>query len=95
MIRLVPCGVGECRQAVIDQEREGDKEPVITNKKRKGEHRTEYVPRPTLSPSSRNCRISMTPEHSEKLLLAQWQTPHPRFFISVLSCSSEYTQCAI
>ena len=34
MVRLVPCGVRECRQAVIDRERERGKE-TITNKKRK------------------------------------------------------------
>jgi hypothetical protein len=31
MVRLVPCDVRECRQAVIDRERERE----ITNKKRK------------------------------------------------------------
>ena len=42
MVRLVSCGVKECRQAVIDQERETERDP--TNKK-KEEHRTEYVQR--------------------------------------------------
>jgi hypothetical protein len=36
MVRLVSCGVRECRQAVIDRERDEEKE-TITNKKRKEE----------------------------------------------------------
>jgi hypothetical protein len=43
MVSLTSCGLGECKQAVIDRERERERE-TITNKKRKGEHRTEYVP---------------------------------------------------
>jgi hypothetical protein len=42
MVRLVSCHVRECRQAVIDRERDRNRD--ITNKKRKEEeHRTEYV----------------------------------------------------
>jgi hypothetical protein len=39
MVRLVSCGVRECRQTVIDQER--DKETIITRKGRKEEGRKE------------------------------------------------------
>ena len=46
MVRLVPCGVRECRRAAIDRERETD---TSRNKKRKEEQSiTEYVlARPT------------------------------------------------
>jgi hypothetical protein len=42
MVRLVSCGVGECRQGVIDREKERDKETSQTRKGRKKniEHNT-------------------------------------------------------
>ena len=51
MVRLVSCGVSECRQAAIDRERDTQAKETIRNKKRKegrkegrkNNSRTEYV----------------------------------------------------
>jgi hypothetical protein len=52
VVRLVPCGVRECKQAVIDRER--DRQTETSNKNRKEEHRTEYN---TYTPA---CSISIS-----------------------------------
>ena len=41
MVRLVSCGVGECRHAAIDKER--DKDAVMNKKRRKNNSITEHV----------------------------------------------------
>jgi hypothetical protein len=42
MVRLVPCGARECKQAAIDRQ-ERERETSQTRKGRKEAHRTEYV----------------------------------------------------